>query len=70
MADYNQNLAESEHYKRMERLQGARDELTSVINHFYDYPPKSEGENVEYVMDMKDRVGGVIDRLESFLRSL
>jgi hypothetical protein len=68
--EYNQHFSEQRHYERMHRLQEIRDSLTEIINHFYDYPPKSGNEEREYVRDMRYRLDGIWRELESFYKDL
>lgn len=68
--EYNQHLSEQRHYQRMHRLQEIRDNLTEVINYFYDYPPRTEEEERDSIVGMKDRLDRVWYRLDDFMKEL
>ena len=68
--DFYPDSSEEQHYGRMKRLQSVRDELSEVITHFYDYPPKSQEEYDRYIRDMKYRLDGVWRDLDGYYKSL
>lgn len=68
MADeYNQDDANRRHRERRDRLQKIRNELSDIVNRYYDDFPESEGEerNLEYRIE--ERLQYVHREMDSFI---
>ncbi|MCL5009273.1 MAG: hypothetical protein M1400_02950 [Patescibacteria group bacterium] len=68
MAEYNQEQADARHRERRDRLQSMRNELSDILNDYYErFPEGPEGErDLEYRIEEKLRA---VERdIDSFVR--
>ena len=68
MAEYNQSQADARHKERRERLQAIRNELSGILNDYYErFPESPEGErDLEYRIE--ERLRAVERDIDSFVR--
>jgi len=68
MAEYNQSQADARHKERRERLQLIRNELSDILNDYYErFPESAEGErDLEYRIE--ERLRAVERDIDSFVR--
>ncbi len=68
MAEYNQEKADARHRERRGRLQVIRNELSDILNDYYErFPESPEGErDLEYRIE--ERLKGVERDIDSFVR--
>ena len=66
MADYNQDNANRRHYERRERLQKIRNELSDIVNDYWErFPESSQGER-ELEYRIEERLRYVHREVDSF----
>lgn len=67
MADYNQDEANGRHRERRERLQRIRDELSDIVNDYYENFPESQSQERDLEYQIEERLRRVHTEMDRFV---
>jgi len=68
MSEYNQERADARHRERRERLQVLRNEMSEILNDYYERFPESEAGERELEYRIEERLRRVERDIDGFVR--
>ncbi len=68
MTDYNQQKADERHRLRQERIKKIRDELSDVLNDYWEHHPRSSAEERDLEYRIEQRLLYVHREMDDFVR--
>lgn len=68
MSEFNQEKADARHRERRERLQALRNELSGILNDYYEHFPESEAGERELEYHLEERLRQLERGIDDFIR--